>query len=294
MAKGLGKGMGALFGEETMREEPSSQQKLPITKIEPRRGQPREHFDQERLQELAESIEKHGMIQPITVRPMENGYYQIIAGERRWRAARLAGLKEVPVSIMEADEQTTTELALIENLQREDLNPIEEARGYKKLMDHFALTQEQVAERVGKSRPVITNAMRLLKLSDGAAVLVESGELSLSHARAILEVAEPQAQTSLALLAVRDGLSVRQVTELVKKMNAKPRKAREKKNPRLGEDGIDYMSELEAELSRRMGRRVRIDAGQDEGCVKIDYYSKADFERLIEALRDVKEVREWI
>ena len=265
--------MGALFGEETMREEPSSQQKLPITKIEPRRGQPREHFDQERLQELAESIEKHGMIQPITVRPMENGYYQIIAGERRWRAARLAGLKEAPVSLMEADEQTTTELALIENLQREDLNPIEEARGYKKLMDHFALTQEQVAERVGKSRPVITNAMRLLKLSDGAAVLVESGELSLSHARAILEVAEPQAQTSLALLAVRDGLSVRQVTELVKKMNAKPRKAREKKNPRLGEDGIDYMSELEAELSRRMGRRVRIDAGQDEGCVKIDYYS---------------------
>ena len=294
MAKGLGKGMGALFGEETMREEPSSQQKLPITKIEPRRGQPREHFDQERLQELAESIEKHGMIQPITVRPMENGYYQIIAGERRWRAARLAGLKEVPVSIMEADEQTTAELALIENLQREDLNPIEEARGYKKLMDHYALTQEQVAERVGKSRPVITNAMRLLKLSDGAAVLVESGELSLSHARAILEVADPQAQTSLALLAVRDGLSVRQVTELVKKMNAKPKKAREKKNPRLGEDGIDYMSELEAELSRRMGRRVRIDAGQDEGCVKIDYYSKADFERLIEALRDVKEVREWI
>ncbi len=294
MAKGLGKGMGALFGEETMREEPSSQQKLPITKIEPRRGQPREHFDQERLQELAESIEKHGMIQPITVRPMENGYYQIIAGERRWRAARLAGLKEVPVSVMEADEQTTAELALIENLQREDLNPIEEARGYKKLMDHFALTQEQVAERVGKSRPVITNAMRLLKLSDGAAVLVESGELSLSHARAILEVADPQAQTSLALLAVRDGLSVRQVTELVKKMNAKPKKAREKKNPRLGEDGIDYMSELEAELSRRMGRRVRIDAGQDEGCVKIDYYSKADFERLIEALRDVKEVREWI
>lgn len=294
MAKGLGKGMGALFGEETMREEPASQQKLAITKIEPRRGQPREKFDQEKLQELAESIREHGMIQPITVRPMEKGFYQIIAGERRWRAARLAGLTEVPVSIIEADEQTASELALIENLQREDLNPLEEAKGYKKLMDHFNLTQEQVAERVGKSRPAVTNALRLLKLSDGAAVLVESGELSLSHARAILEVTNPQAQTSLALLAVRDGLSVRQVTDLAKKMNAKPRKPREKKNPRLGEDGIDYMTELEAELSRRLGRRVRIDAGQDDGCVKLDYYSRDDFERLIQMLRSLREVREWI
>lgn len=292
MAKGLGKGMGALFGEETMREEPASQRKLPVAKIEPRRGQPRENFDPEKLQELAESIQRHGMIQPITVRPIENGFYQIIAGERRWRAARLAGLTEVPVSILEADEQTTAELALIENLQREDLNPMEEARGYKKLMESFSLTQEQVAERVGRSRPVVTNAMRLLKLSDGAAQLVESGELSLSHARAILEIADPEAQTNLAQMAVRDGLSVRQVTDLAKKLNTKPRKPRTKKNPRLGEDGVDYMAELEAELSRRLGRRVRIDAAQDDGCIKIDYYNKDDFERLIKALRTLKEVRE--
>ena len=289
MAKGLGKGMGALFGEETMREEPASQRKLPVAKIEPRRGQPRENFDPEKLQELAESLQRHGMIQPITVRPLENGYDQIIAGGRRWRAARLAGLTEVPVSILEADEQTTAELALIENLQREDLNPMEEARGYKKLMESFSLTQEQVAERVGRSRPVVTNAMRLLKLSDGAAQLVESGELSLSHARAILEIADPEAQTNLAQMAVRDGLSVRQVTDLAKKLNTKPRT---KKNPRLGEDGVDYMAELEAELSRRLGRRVRIDAAQDDGCIKIDYYNKDDFERLIEALRTLKEVRE--
>ena len=169
---------------------------------------------------------------------------------------------------------------------------MEEARGYKKLMESFSLTQEQVAERVGRSRPVVTNAMRLLKLSDGAAQLVESGELSLSHARAILEIADPEAQTNLAQMAVRDGLSVRQVTDLAKKLNTKPRKPRTKKNPRLGEDGVDYMAELEAELSRRLGRRVRIDAAQDDGCIKIDYYNKDDFERLIKALRTLKEVRE--
>lgn len=293
MAKGLGKGMGALLGEETMQEEATPAQKLPISRIEPRRGQPRERFDPEKLEELAQSIRDHGMIQPITVRPMEAGFYQIIAGERRWRAARMAGLTEVPVRVMEADDLKAAELAMIENLQREDLNPIEEARGYKKLMESFSLTQEQVAERVGKSRPVVTNALRLLKLSDAAVVLVESGELSLSHARAILELSDETAQTELALKAAREGLSVREVTDLVKKLSAKPKKPRERKNPRLGADGIDYMSEIETELGKKLGRKVTIEAGATRGTVKIDYYDREDFERLIGALNSVKEVREW-
>ena len=289
MAKGLGRGMGALLGEDTMREQDAGVTKLPITHIEPRRGQPRARFDPEKMEELAQSIRDHGMIQPITVRPMDGGYYQIIAGERRWRAARMAGLTQVPVNIIEADDRTTAELAMIENLQREDLNPIEEARGYKKLMEEYGLTQEQAAERVGKSRPVIANALRLLKLSDASTVLVESGELSLSHARAILELPDGQAQTELALRAVEEGLSVREVTQLVKRMSAKKRPPREKKNPRLGEDGVDYMAEIERDLGRRLGRRVKIDAGTQKGSITLEYYGKEDFEILCGMLNSLKE-----
>ncbi len=293
MARGLGRGMGALLGEETMREEKGAITKLPLSKIEPRKGQPREKFDEEKLEELAESIREHGMIQPITVRPLEDGFYQIIAGERRWRAARMAGLTEVPVSVMEAGDRETAELAMIENLQREDLNPIEEARGYRALMEGFDLTQEQVAERVGKSRPVVANSLRLLRLSPEAITLLEDGKLALSHARAILEVEDRDTQTELAKIAAERELSVREVTVLAKRMTAKKRPGKEKKNPRLGEDGVDYMSEIETELGKRLGRKVKIDAGQKTGTVKIDYYDKEDFERLIEALRSVKGVREW-
>lgn len=289
MAKGLGRGMGALLGEETMREQSAGTAKLPLAKIEPRRDQPRERFDPEKMEELAESLREHGMIQPITVRPMEAGFYQIIAGERRWRAARMAGLTEVPVNIIEADDKKTAELAMIENLQREDLNPIEEARGYKKLMESFSLTQEQVAERVGKSRPVVANALRLLKLSDAAIKLVESGELSLSHARALLELTDETAQTEAARKAVEEGLSVREVTLLVKKLSAKEKTPKEKKNPRLGEDGVDYMAEIERDIGRRLGRRVKIDAGAEKGSITIDYYDKEDFERLCAMLKSIKE-----
>ncbi len=289
MAKGLGRGMGALLGEETMREQGAGTAKLPLAKIEPRRDQPRERFDPEKMEELAESLREHGMIQPITVRPMEAGFYQIIAGERRWRAARMAGLTEVPVNIIEADDKKTAELAMIENLQREDLNPIEEARGYKKLMESFSLTQEQVAERVGKSRPVVANALRLLKLSDAAIRLVESGELSLSHARALLELTDETAQTEAARKAVEEGLSVREVTLLVKKLSAKEKPPKEKKNPRLGEDGVDYMAEIERDIGRRLGRRVKIDAGAEKGSITIDYYDKEDFERLCAMLKSIKE-----
>ena len=283
MARGLGAGLGALFGEETM-DEPQGGTYLPIARIEPRAGQPRQEFDQESLEELAESIRQHGLIQPITVRRLEGGYYQIIAGERRWRAARLAGLQEVPARVMEADDQETAELALIENLQREDLNPVEEAQGYRALMDSYGMTQEKVAQRVGKSRPVIANALRLLNLPEEVLEMVSSGSLTLSHARAILELADKQDQTQAAKETVERGLSVRETTALVKRLGSK-KDIKEKKNPRLGADGVDYVAQVEHELTDIMGRKVRISAGQKRGKFEIEYYDREDFERLYQVLR---------
>lgn len=283
MAKGLGAGLGALFGEEAMDEQQVGSY-LPISKIEPRADQPREGFDQESLEELAESIRQHGLIQPVTVRRLDGGYYQIIAGERRWRAARLAGLQEVPVRIMDVDDQETAELALIENLQREDLNPVEEARGYRALMEGYGMTQEKVAQRVGKSRPVITNALRLLNLPEGVLDMVIQGQLTLSHARAILELQDRTAQEEAARETVDRGLSVRETTSLVKRLSGAKVK-REKKNPRTGSDGVDYMAEIEKELTDILGRRVRINAGAKRGKFEIDYYDREDFERLYQALR---------
>lgn len=291
MAKGLGRGMGALLGEDTMMDEKSSITRLPLAKLEPRRDQPRTTFDQEKLEELTESIREHGLIQPITVRPVSDGFYQIIAGERRWRAARMAGLYDVPVNIIDADDRETEELALIENLQREDLNPIEEARGYQQLMKKFDLTQEQVADRVGKSRPVVANSLRLLRLPEAVIVLAESGKLSLSHARALLEVKDPQWQTDIAIRAAEEGLSVREVTELAKK---KPKKSGgEKKPPYRVIEGIDYMWEVEEELTKLFGRKIRIDAGKDRGAIKLEYYDRDDFENLINQLREIKKVSKW-
>ena len=291
MAKGLGRGMGALLGEDAMMDEKSSITRLPLAKLEPRRDQPRTNFDQEKLEELAESIREHGLIQPITVRPVSDGFYQIIAGERRWRAARKAGLYDVPVNIIDADDRETEELALIENLQREDLNPIEEARGYQQLMKKFDLTQEQVADRVGKSRPVVANSLRLLRLPDAVIVLTESGKLSLSHARALLEVKDPQWQTDIAIKAVDEGLSVREVTELAKR---KPKKNdNQNKPPYRVIEGIDYMWEVEEELTKLFGRKIRIDAGKDRGAIKMEYYDRDDFENLITQLREIKKVSKW-
>lgn len=291
MAKGLGRGMGALLGEDAMMDEKSSITRLPLAKLEPRRDQPRTNFDQEKLEELAESIREHGLIQPITVRPVSDGFYQIIAGERRWRAARKAGLYDVPVNIIDADDRETEELALIENLQREDLNPIEEARGYQQLMKKFDLTQEQVADRVGKSRPVVANSLRLLRLPEAVIVLTESGKLSLSHARALLEVKDPQWQTDIAIKAVDEGLSVREVTELAKR---KPKKNdNQNKPPYRVIEGIDYMWEVEEELTKLFGRKIRIDAGKDRGAIKMEYYDRDDFENLITQLREIKKVSKW-
>lgn len=289
MEKGLGTGLGALFGDDIMGDM-DAELYVPLEKLEPREDQPRTDFDEEALRELADSIREHGMIQPIIVRRLDEGYYQIIAGERRWRAARIAGLAEAPVRILDADDRETAELALIENLQRENLNPIEEARGYRKLMETYGLTQEMVSERVGKSRPVVANSLRLLSLQDDVVKLVETGKISQSHARAIMEVPEPEKQKQLALDVVNKDLSVRSTTVQARKM-AKGEKKRRTPSDRLAEDGVDYITEVEKELTYALGRRVRITGGSVKGKFEIEYFGREDFEvmyRLLCALKDIE------
>lgn len=282
---GQGAGLAALLGDET--RDSARVKEVPIAHIEPRSGQPRKVFDEEALAELAQSITEHGMIQPITVRETENGYYQIIAGERRWRAARMAGLYEVPVNIMDADDMKAAELALVENLQREDLNPVEEARGYKALMETYGVTQERAAQSVGKSRPVIANALRLLALPEDVLSLVETGTLTISHARLILELEDDSDRSLAARTAVERGLSVRETGALVKRIAAgdKPRKATPS---RVSADGVDYFAEVEKDLTSRLGRRVKISSGTKKGKFEIEYYGAEDFEALYSALQAVK------
>ena len=281
--KGLGAGLGALFGDDAVEQESVSS--LPIAKIEPKTGQPRMKFDEETLFELSESIREHGIIQPIVVRELDGGFYQIIAGERRWRAARIAGLTEVPVRIIVADDQKAAELALIENLQREDLNPVEEARGYRALMDNYGLTQEVAAERVGKSRPVVANSLRLLNLPGEVLDMLEEGTLSLSHARAILETPDASTQIEAAKKTAEKGLTVRETTALVKRLIAgKP----EKKERETAADGVDYMAEVEKDLTRALGRRVKVISGKRRGHFEIEFYGNEDFEAVREVLMAIK------
>ena len=277
--KGLGKGLGALLGESAM--QPVNQQSpllLPLQKIEPNRLQPRRNFDEEELSALADSIRQHGVIQPLTVRLLDSGYYQIIAGERRWRAARLAGLREVPVVVIEADDKKAMELALIENLQRADLTPIEEARGYQQLIGEYGLTQEQVADRVSKSRPAVANAMRLLSLPDELLALVEEGKLTAGHARAILSLKEKPQQLAVAQKVIHLQLSVRQTEAMCKKLS----KAVTTPEPKPVE--VDYLAECEKSLSRRLGRGVKIVSGKRKGKIELEYYGQEDLQRLYEAL----------
>jgi len=277
--KGLGAGLGALLGEEAADLTPrDGVSVLPVMKIEPRQDQPRTVFDPAALEDLAASIRAHGLIQPITVRATGGGWYQIIAGERRWRAAKLAGLEDVPVRILDADDRESAELALVENLQREDLNPAEEARGYRALMNEYGLTQEAVAERVGKSRPVVANALRLLSLPDGVLAYLERGELSLSQARAILELPDDADRTSVAAAAVENGLTVREIAALVKGRTAKKRRSR------AAADGVDYYAEVERQLAAALGRRVSIAGGRKKGRITIEYYGAEDFETIRKAL----------
>ena len=277
--KGLGKGLGALLGDFT--EEPAVQsglKTLPLHKIEPNPDQPRRDFDPEELEELAESIRTHGIIQPLTVREMPNGYYQIIAGERRWRASRLAELAEVPVVVVEADDKKAMELALIENLQRTDLNPVEEAMGYDALIREYGMTQEEAAARVGKSRPAVANALRLLGLSQPVLDKLREGLLTAGHARAVLQLKNEKKQLEAAQKIIALGLSVRQAELLCKNMTREP----EKKAPVTLE--VDYVAECEKNLSKHLGRGVKIVNGKRKGHFELEFYGQEDLQVLLDAL----------
>mgnify|MGYP000235376161 CR=1 FL=1 len=279
---GLGRGLGALLGDDVMKTESSGSLSLPISQVETCSSQPRKRFDDESLQELADSISQHGIIQPLTVRKLSSGYYQIIAGERRWRAARLAGLQEVPVIVIEADDRKAAELAMIENLQREDLNPMEEAAGFQSLIESYHMTQEEAAQRVGKSRSAVTNALRLLGLTPAVRKLVEEGNLSAGHARALVPLS-PSLQESAANAIVSGGLSVRQTEALVKRLSAEKKEA-QAKDP----DEVDYLAEAQNELKARLCRGVKIVPGRKKGRIELEYYGVDDLNDLLDALAVIK------
>ena len=280
--KGLGKGLGALLGDfEEVSGEKTPYQLLPIYKVEPNPDQPRRDFDEEELQALADSIREHGIIQPLTVRELNSGYYQIIAGERRWRAARLANLSEVPVVVIEADDKKAMELALIENLQRQDLNPVEEALGYKSLMEDYGMTQEDAAKRVGKSRPAVTNALRLLNLNEEVLDKVRTGQLSAGHARAVLTIKNEKKQQAAAQKIVALGLSVRQAELLCRNMAKEPVMADPDPKTIMK---IDYVAECEKQLSKHLGRGVKIVNGKRKGRFELEFYGQEDLQVLLDAL----------
>ena len=281
--KGLGKGLGALLGDfEEHPSENTPYKLLPIYKVEPNPDQPRQDFDEEELQALAESIAEHGIIQPLTVRELPSGYYQIIAGERRWRASRIAGLTEVPAVIIEADDKKVLELALIENLQRQDLNPVEEALGYQTLMAEHGLTQEEAAARVGKSRPSVANALRLLNLPAAILEHVRAGRLSAGHARAVLILKSEKKQTEAAQKIMALGLSVRQAELLCKNMAKEPKELPEEPLR------IDYIGECEKQLSKHLGRGVKIVNGKRKGKFELEFYGAEDLQNLLDALMKLK------
>lgn len=283
--KALGTGLSALFGDISSPDEEMTF--LPLSRIEPREEQPRNVFDEEALQTLADSISRYGVLQPITVRLLDSGYYQIIAGERRWRASRMAGLTEVPVRIIEADDRTTAELALVENLQREDLNPIEEAKGYKTLIEDYGLTQEDAAKSVGKSRPAVSNALRLLNLSPEVLHLVETGDLSAGHARALLSIQNEEIQLQAAKEIMAKALSVRKAEALASKAlkkNSESEESRQKSDP----TEIDYAKEISTLLTKKLGRKVTLTEGRNSGKIELEFYDADDREMLISQLSSIK------
>ena len=275
---GLGRGLGALLGDDVLQTESTGSLSLPISQVESCSSQPRKSFDEASLAELADSIREHGIIQPLTVRKLASGYYQIIAGERRWRAARIAGLQEVPVIVIEADDRKAAELAMIENLQREDLNPMEEAAGFQSLIETYHMTQEEAAKQVGKSRSAVTNSLRLLSLTPAVRQLVEEGKLSAGHARALLPLS-PAMQENAANAVVAGGLSVRQTEALVKKLSAEKKPEKEPDPQR-----VDYTAAAQRDLTSRLGRGVRIVSGRKKGRIELEYYGMDDLNDLLEAL----------
>ena len=284
-AKGLGNGLAALLGDNVMENpEEKSSLYLPISQVESCAGQPRKQFDPDALADLADSIREHGIIQPLTVRKLQSGYYQIIAGERRWRAARMAGLDQVPAIVIEADDRKAMELAMIENLQREDLNPIEEAEGYRQLMEQYNLTQEETAQRVGKSRSVVANALRLLNLCPPVRAMVEDGRLSNGHARTILPLS-PALQEKAADAILKSDLSVRQTELLVKKLTAE-----DKEKPAVTTGGLEvnYAEEAAKALGTHLGRGCKIVSGRKKGRIELEYYGVDDLNNLLDALNALK------
>ena len=275
---GLGRGLGALLGDDVLQAESTGSLYLPISQVESCSSQPRKSFDEASLAERADSIREHGIIQPLTVRKLASGYYQIIAGERRWRAARIAGLQEVPVIVIEADDRKAAELAMIENLQREDLNPMEEAAGFQSLIETYHMTQEEAARQVGKSRSAVTNSLRLLSLTPAVRQLVEEGKLSAGHARALLPLS-PALQENAANAVVAGGLSVRQTEALAKKLSAEKKPEKEPDPQR-----VDYAAEAQRDLTSRLGRGVRIVSGRKKGRIELEYYGMDDLNDLLEAL----------
>ena len=275
--KGLGSGLDALFGSGAELKEDAGLLNLPIIKVEPAADQPRERFDPEALEELTDSIRQHGVLQPIAVRALGGGYYQIIAGERRWRAAREAGLDTIPARVMEADDRSAKVLALVENLQRQDLNPVEQAKGLNSLMRDFGLTQEAAAEQVGFSRPAVANALRLLSLPEPVLAMLEEGSLTSGHARALLALGDEESICRAAELVVKEELSVRQTEELIKRRKAAPKKKKE--SPRS-----IYVRDLEERLGSHWNRKVRITEGKRRGKLEIEYYGNEDLDRLLAAM----------
>ena len=274
---GLGKGLEALFADNSTDE--ASVSTLAVSEIEPNRGQPRKQFDPAALADLADSIRQHGVLQPLVVRPMPDGSYQLVAGERRWRAARMAGLSQVPVVIRELSDSETMALALIENLQREDLNVIEEAMGYRDLMENFGLTQEQVSAKVGKSRPVVTNALRLLGLPEEVRGLLSEGKLSAGHARALRSRGEEERIRQAAAATVKKGLSVRQVEALAKRQ--KQRTAAPK--PQNAWDQ-SFFAEVELALSQCLARKVKVEGENGRGRLVIEFYDEDDLRSIASSL----------
>ena len=282
--KGLGRGLGALLGDfEEPISENSPYKMLPIHRVEPNADQPRQDFDEEELQALSDSIAVHGVIQPLTVRELNSGYYQIIAGERRWRAARMAGLTEIPAVIIEADDKKAMELALIENLQRQDLNPMEEALGYQSLIRDYGLTQEEAAGRVGKSRPAVANALRLLALPTDVMEMLRSGKLTAGHARAVLTIKTETKQLDAARKIAALGLSVRQAELLCRNMS-KDQEVKEKPVTLA----VDYVAECEKSLSKHLGRGVKIVNGKRKGRFELEFYGQEDLQVLLDALMKIQ------
>ena len=271
---GLGRGLDSLFADNSVDELNPSVNKLRIMEIEPNRDQPRKDFDEKSLSELAESIEQHGVLQPLVVRPLTNGGYQLVAGERRWRAARIAGLTEVPVVIKELTDEEVIEIAMIENLQREDLNSLEEALGYRYMMDELNITQEQAAEKVGKSRPAVANAIRLLRLPDEVQEMVKNNLISPGHARALLGFENQELIIQTAKRIVKEDLSVREVETLVKNSQKTPKVPKQQKRDK-------FFSEVELALVENLGRKVKIkESKKDAGVLEIEFFDKDDLESL--------------